>query len=205
MIVTTIGVLALQGDFLEHSSMLRRLRVEPCEVRTAAALNGLDGLIIPGGESTTFCRLMADFSLYEPLRSFVRAGVPVWGTCAGMIVLARDATGLPFPTLNAIDIAVERNAYGRQLESFEADIDVPAFGEPSFHAVFIRAPRVESIGPGVEVLASCTGANGGPAVPVAVRQAHVIATSFHPELTGDPRFHEYFAQMTRTARTAAAK
>jgi 5'-phosphate synthase pdxT subunit len=205
MIVTTIGVLALQGDFLEHSSMLRRLRVEPREVRTAAALNGLDGLIIPGGESTTFCRLMADFSLYEPLRSFVRAGVPVWGTCAGMIVLARDATGLPFPTLNAIDIAVERNAYGRQLESFEADIDVPAFGEPSFHAVFIRAPRVESIGPGVEVLASCTGANGGPAVPVAVRQAHVIATSFHPELTGDPRFHEYFAQMTRTARTAAAK
>ena len=119
--MTTIGVLALQGDFLEHASALRRAGAEPREVRSAEELRALDGLIIPGGESTTFGRLMEDFHLYEPLRVFVQSGIPVWGTCAGMIMLARHSTGLPFPTLEAIDIEVDRNAYGRQVDSFESN------------------------------------------------------------------------------------
>src|SRR3990172_4048079 len=140
--MTTIGVLALQGDFNEHETMLRRLGVDAREVRTADGLRGLDGLIIPGGESTTFTHLMADFNLYEPLRAFVKSGTPVWGTCAGMIVLARNASDLDASTLEALDIEVRRNAYGRQADSFEADLDVPLSGGP-FHAVFIRAPVVE--------------------------------------------------------------
>lgn len=202
--MTTIGVLALQGDFLEHATMLRRLGVQPREVRKAEALAGLDGLIIPGGESTTFCRLMGDFGLYEPLRALVHGKVPTWGTCAGMIVLARHASGLPFPTLEAIDIEVERNAYGRQLESFESDIEVPAFSGAPYHAVFIRAPRITSAGPGVEVLARCADA-AGVVSPVAARQGTVLVTSFHPELTDDTRFHEYFCEMARAGQTAAAK
>ena len=204
--MTTIGVLALQGDFHEHEKMLRRLGAQVREVRTAEQLKGLGGLIIPGGESTTFGRLMEDFRLAEPLCAFVRFGVPTWGTCAGMIVLARHASDLTFPTLQAIDIEVERNAYGRQVDSFEADIGVPAFGGEPYHAVFIRAPVVASVGPGVEVLASCGREDGGPEKPVAVRQGHVMATSFHPELTDDPRFHRYFLDMVESAgRPASAK
>jgi 5'-phosphate synthase pdxT subunit len=203
--VTTIGVLALQGDFLEHASMLRRIGAEPREVRAAEELRALDGLIIPGGESTTFGRLMEDFHLYEPLRVFVHSGIPAWGTCAGMIALARHATDLPFPTLEAIDIEVDRNAYGRQVDSFEADLDVPVLGAEPFHAVFIRAPVVTSIGEGVEVLATVQH-DGEPATPVAVRQGAVLATSFHPELTPDSRFHEYFLEIVRSrGRVPAAK
>jgi pyridoxal 5'-phosphate synthase pdxT subunit len=204
--VTTIGVLALQGDFLEHAAVLRRLRVEPREVRTADQLKGLDGLIIPGGESTTFCRLIEDFRLFEPLSAFVRGGTPTWGTCAGMILLARHASDLPFPTLQAIDIDVDRNAYGRQVDSFEADITIPAIGAGEFHAIFIRAPVVASVGDGVEVLSTCSRTPGDRAVPVAVRQGAVFATSFHPELTDDTRVHRYFLDMVREAgRPAAAK
>jgi 5'-phosphate synthase pdxT subunit len=202
--MTTIGVLALQGDFIEHEAMLHRLRVDTRQVRTADDLRNLDGLIIPGGESTTFCRLMADFHLYEPLGAFVRSGVPVWGTCAGLILLAKHASDLPFPTLQALDIEVLRNAYGRQVDSFEADLDVPALGQPPFHAVFIRAPVVAGTGPGVEVLASVSDGRSGRETPVAVRQGTVLAISFHPELTDDSRLHAYFVDMVKTAERSSS-
>ncbi len=203
--MTTIGVLALQGDFLEHASALRRIGADAREVRSAEQLRALGGLIIPGGESTTFGRLMADFHLHEPLQVFVQSGIPAWGTCAGMIALARHTSDLPFPTLEAIDIAVDRNAYGRQVDSFEADLDVPALGAEPFHAVFIRAPVVTSAGEGVEVLATVQH-DGEPQTPVAVRQGVVLATSFHPELTRDDRFHQYFLDIVRSqSRTSAAK
>ncbi len=196
----------MQGDFLEHAAVLRRLGVEAREVRTAEQLKGLDGLIIPGGESTTFCRLIGDFRLQEPLAAFVRTGAPTWGTCAGMILLANHASDLPFPTLEAIDIEVDRNAYGRQVDSFEADIDVPAIGAEPFHAVFIRAPVVASVGQGVEVLATCRRDDSDPERPVAVRQGTVMATSFHPELTDDTRLHRYFLDMIESAgRPTSAK
>ncbi len=198
--MTTIGVLAIQGDFSEHQAALRRLGAEAPQVRTAQQLRDLDGLIIPGGESTTLCRLMADFRLYEPLRALVRTGLPIWGTCAGMIVLAKDASDLEFPTLEALDIRVLRNAYGRQVDSFEADLDVPVLGGEPFHAVFIRAPVVESVGSGVEVLASLPQDALRAGSPVAVRQGAVLATAFHPELTDDLRFHRYFLEMVNSLR-----
>lgn len=197
--VTTIGVLALQGDFIEHEASLRRLGVAARQVRTAEELRGLDGLIIPGGESTTFCRLMTDFKLYEPLRAFLRMGVPVWGTCAGMILLAKEASDLGFPTLEALDIAVLRNAYGRQVDSFEADIWFKGIGPEPFHAVFIRAPVVDRTGPGVEVLATAWDDRLGRETGVAVREGPYLATSFHPELTDDTRIHAYFLEMVRAA------
>jgi 5'-phosphate synthase pdxT subunit len=199
----TIGVLALQGDFAEHEAMLQRLGAGTRQVRTAEDLRGLDGLIIPGGESTTFCRLMTDFGLYEPLRAFVRSGAPVWGTCAGMIVLAREASDLGFPTLEAMDIEVLRNAYGRQVQSFEADLEAPALGGEPFHAVFIRAPVVASIGPTVEVLASVRRETGEREAPVALRQGLLMATSFHPELTADTRFHRYFLDIVKSAEKSS--
>ncbi len=197
--VTTIGVLALQGDFSEHEASLRHLGVRARQVRTAEELRGLDGLIIPGGESTTFCRLMTDFRLYEPLRAFLRTGTPVWGTCAGMIMLAKEASDLDFQTLEAMDIAVLRNAYGRQVDSFEADIKVKGIGDEPFHAVFIRAPVVDKVGPGVEVLATVRDEKTGHEAPVAVRERQFMATSFHPELTPDTRIHAYFVDMVAAA------
>ena len=201
--LTTIGVLALQGDFIEHESMLRRLGVSTRQVRSAEDLRGLDGLIIPGGESTTFCRLMEDFNLYRPVGAFVQTGAPVWGTCAGMIVLAGNASDLAFPTLEALDIEVLRNAYGRQVDSFETDLDIAALGEEPFHAVFIRAPVVASVGPGVEVMATVRSEPAGREEPVAVRQGSVMATTFHPELTNDVRFHSYFVSLVRASGTSA--
>jgi 5'-phosphate synthase pdxT subunit len=185
-----IGVLALQGDFQEHITVLRRLGVEAVEVRLPRELEGLDGLIIPGGESTTLARLAADFGLIEPLRAFARAK-PTWGTCAGMIFLAKDV-GHNQPTLGLMDIAVDRNAFGRQVQSFETDLDVSALmrgngKDRPFHAVFIRAPAIRSAGPGVEVLARLDENTA-----VAARQDHLLATAFHPELTDDDRFHRYF-------------
>ena len=141
---------------------------------------------------------MTDFGLYEPLRAFVRSGAPVWGTCAGLIVLAREASDLGFPTLEAMDVEVLRNAYGRQLESFEADLEVPALGGEPFHAVFIRAPVVASTGPRVEVLASVRREPDKRERPVALRQGQLIATSFHPELTADMRFHRYFLDIVKS-------
>jgi pyridoxal 5'-phosphate synthase pdxT subunit len=186
---TTIGVLALQGDFREHREVLERLEVSVPEVRLPRDLAGLDGLILPGGESTTIVRLLRTSGLLEPLRSLARDGFPIWGTCAGMILLAKrlDASGIP--ALEAMDIAVRRNAFGRQVDSFEADLSMPILGAPPFHAVFIRAPIIEQVGPGVEVLARL--ADG---TPVAARQGRLFATAFHPELTSDLRIHQFFLQ-----------
>jgi 5'-phosphate synthase pdxT subunit len=188
-----IGVLALQGDFAEHIAMLKRLKVDTAEVRLPEHLKGLDGLIIPGGESTTIGKLATDFGLMEPLREFGKRHA-IWGTCAGAIFLSKDASR-DQPLLNLMDISVQRNAFGRQVESFEADLDIPelkkATGkEGPYHAVFIRAPIIESVSNGARVLAS-TAENR----IVAAQQGHWLATSFHPELTGDTRFHEYFLSL----------
>lgn len=185
-----IGVLALQGDFAEHSVMLNNLGVETVEVRLAEQLDGLDGLIIPGGESTTIGKLAADFGLMEPLRQFGQRWA-VWGTCAGAILLSKDVSREQ-PLLGLMDIKVARNAFGRQVDSFEADLDISelklATGtEEAFHAVFIRAPIIESVSGEAKILASLPDGR-----IVAAQQDHFLATSFHPELTGDSRFHEYF-------------
>jgi len=195
--MTTIGVLALQGDFAEHEAVLRRLGVETHRLRRPQDLAGLHGIIIPGGESTAFSRLMLDFDLLEPLKLLIAERLPVWGTCAGMIVLAKRVSDLPYPTLGALDLSIRRNAYGRQVDSFEADIDVPALGPMPFRAVFIRAPLVEEVGPEVEVLARLSPEDGGrpEGSVVAVRQGNLLATAFHPELSGDSRLHRYFLEM----------
>ena len=188
-----IGVLALQGSFAEHQTMLRRIGAEVLQVRLPAQLDGLDGLIIPGGESTTIGKLAVTFGLIEPLRRFA-ASHPVWGTCAGAILLSRDAQRHQ-PLLGVMDITIERNAFGRQVDSFEADLPVPALSDPKrpFHAVFIRAPLIETTGKGVEVLARLP--NGRASRIVAAKQGRLLATSFHPELTNDDRFHRYFLSL----------
>jgi len=197
--MTTIGVLALQGDFAEHIGIFQRLGIAAREVRHPQELAGLDGLVIPGGESTTVARLMSEFALLEPLRERAQNGFPLWGTCAGMIVLAQRASELAWPTLGALAIAVRRNAFGRQVDSFETDLVVPALGEQPFHAVFIRAPIVEEVDDGVEVLAKLEDGKA-----VAVRQANALATAFHPELTEDDRFHRYFIDMVRAHKNVKA-
>jgi len=190
-----IGVLALQGAFIEHIQILRELGREAREVRLPADLGGIGRLIIPGGESTTIGKLAVSYGLLERVRELAAAGVPVWGICAGMVFLAREIGGGDQPILGLMDIRVRRNAFGRQVESFEADLEVAALralerGDGTFHAVFIRAPSVESVGDGVEILARLEDG-----AVVAVRQANLLATAFHPELTPDPRFHEYFLRM----------
>ncbi len=181
------GVLALQGDFEEHAEALRRLGAEAVEVRLPEQLDGLDALIIPGGESTTITRLIDEYGFREALRDFGARGGAIWGTCAGMIVLASDVPDLDREPLGLMDLQVRRNAFGRQVDSFEAELDVAGMNGGPFHAVFIRAPLVSAAGPGVEVLASL--ADG---TMVAARQGRLLATAFHPELTGDTRFHRLF-------------
>lgn len=185
-----IGVLALQGAFIEHEQVLRRIGVETCEVRLPQQLEGLDGLIIPGGESTTIGKLAVQYGLMEPIRAMAAAGKPLWGTCAGMIFMAKDI-GRDQPLLGLMDVTVRRNAFGRQVDSFEAHLQVPAIATQQdarpFHAIFIRAPLVESVGAGVEALAKLDDG-----AIVAARQGRLLATSFHPELSGDDRFHRYF-------------
>jgi len=198
-LVSKIGVLALQGDFAEHVDIFQRLGIDAREVRHPQELSGLDGLVIPGGESTTIARLISEFDLLEPLRERAQNGFPVWGTCAGMIVLAQRASDLEWPTLDALAITVRRNAFGRQVDSFEADLAVPALGQQAFHAVFIRAPIVEEVSDGVEVLAKLENGKA-----VAVRQANALATAFHPELTEDDRFHRYFIDMVRAHKDVQA-
>jgi 5'-phosphate synthase pdxT subunit len=189
--MTTIGILALQGDFREHRQTLESLGAGAPEVRLPQDLEGLAGLIIPGGESTTIARLMRTSGLLEPLRKLAAEGFPIWGTCAGMILLAKrlDATGIP--ALEAMDLTIRRNAFGRQVDSFEEDLPIPALGDPLFHAVFIRAPVIEDVGRGVEILARLKDGT-----PVAARQGRLFATAFHPELTGDRRFHQLFIAST---------
>lgn len=191
--MVTIGVLALQGDFAEHEAKLRSLGAETREVRLPGDLDGLDGLIIPGGESTTITRLLAMYDLLEPIRSFARAR-PVWGTCAGMIVMAKRATELDREGLELMDIAVERNAFGRQVDSFETDLTIRGVHGAPVRAIFIRAPLITEVKPGVEVMAALEDGR-----IVAARQGQLMVTAFHPELTDDSRLHEYFIEMTKGA------
>lgn len=187
-----IGVLALQGAFREHVQMLRSLNVDAVEVRLPEQLRDLDGLIIPGGESTTIGKIATQYGLLEPIREMVAQGKPVWGTCAGMIVLAKDV-GMRQPLIGVMDVQVKRNAFGRQVDSFETDLEIPVImnGDKSpFHAIFIRAPLMESVGEKVKVLAKLDDGT-----IVAARQGNLLATSFHPELTHDARFHKYFLGM----------
>jgi 5'-phosphate synthase pdxT subunit len=217
-----LGVLALQGDVREHQHALAAADVQTRPVRRVADLTGLDGLVIPGGESTTMSKLAIEFGLLEPLQELVAAGLPVYGSCAGMIMLATEVLdGRPDQRgLNGIDMTVRRNAFGRQVDSFEAKVELAGVAGGPFHAVFIRAPWVERVGPAVEVLgsvpdgelgsrpsetdgerASRPSANGGMAAGriVAVRQHNLLATAFHPELTGDLRVHRFFVDMVRSA------
>ena len=180
-----IGVLALQGDFLEHAEILEKLGVEPVEVRTLEDLEGLAGIIVPGGESTAIGNLMVSSGLLDAVRSFFYKGGAVWGTCAGMVLAASATTGPRQPLLGLMNALVERNGFGRQVYSFEKDLDVKGFDEP-FTGVFIRAPFFEDVGPGVEVLSEIDGR------VVAARGENILVTAFHPELTDDARFHEYF-------------
>lgn len=181
-----IGVLAIQGDFLEHQEVLKRLKAEAVAVRLPEDLDGLEGLIIPGGESTTIGKLLQEYKLDKAIKAKGGKELAIFATCAGMILLSKKAEGLPFPPLGLLDIEVRRNAYGRQVDSFEADIDVPALRNGNFHAVFIRAPVIEKVGPEVEVLARLDNNI------IAVRQGKIMAAAFHPELTKDLRFHAYF-------------
>ncbi len=194
-----VGVLAVQGDVREHTTALRECGAAVLTVRRPTEVERVDALVIPGGESTTMDKLVRAFDLYEPLRERIKRGMPVFGSCAGMIMLAdRIADGTADQrTLGGMDVTVRRNAFGRQVESFETDLDVAVFGQgPPLHAVFIRAPWVEDAGPGVDVLATVAA---GPAAGriVAVRQAALLATAFHPELTGDLRVHRLFLDMVK--------
>lgn len=182
-----IGVLALQGAFIEHINILQRLKIETVLVYLPKELDGLDGLIIPGGESTTISRLMLEFQLMQPIIELARAGLPILGTCAGMVLLARDVSDFRLQTLGLIDMTVKRNAFGSQVDSFETDLEMPALGEQPFHAVFIRAPIIEKVDSGVEILVKLSDGTA-----VAARQGKLVAVAFHPELTEDLRFHQYF-------------
>lgn len=190
-----IGVLALQGDFAEHQSVLSSLGADVIQVRLPGHLSGLSGLIIPGGESTTIGKLAEDYGLIEPLRQFGREH-GIWGTCAGAILLSKDV-GRKQPLLGLMDITIARNAFGRQVDSFEVDLNVPCLLEVDpvdrpYHTVFIRAPIIESVGGDVEILSRLEDGR-----IVAARQGHLLATSFHPELTGDDRFHRYFMELSK--------
>lgn len=196
--MTRIGVLALQGAFAEHIASLRRLGVEAVEIRHPEQLDGLDGLIIPGGESTTIGKLLGEIG-FRDLADRLRSSLPAWGTCAGAILMAKRLEGQQAPNLGVMDIVVQRNAYGSQVDSFELQLPVPMLGAEPFPAVFIRAPRILEAGPGVEVLARLDDGT-----IVAARQGHLLVTAFHPELTPDDRWHRYFLEQI-VARRAPAR
>jgi pyridoxal 5'-phosphate synthase pdxT subunit len=199
--MTRIGILAFQGDFREHARAVERLGAESRLVRLPRDLEGVDALILPGGESTVMGKLMIAYDVVEPLRSLLAEGMPAWGTCAGMILLSRETDNALAgqPLLASINMRTRRNAFGAQRESFETMLTVPAIGPEPYHAVFIRGPVVEEVGEGVEALARIVAPE--PNI-VAVRQNRLLATAFHPEVTGDLRFHEYFLGMVRDARAA---
>ena len=181
-----IGVLALQGAVTEHIQMLSALGAEAVSVRLPSELNGLEALIIPGGESTTIGKLLCDYGLMEPIRRLSKEGLPIFGTCAGLVLLAKKVPDLQMEPIGTMDIEVKRNAFGRQVDSFEADLKIPALHDGIFHGIFIRAPIIEKVERGVEVLCQLNGK------PVAVRQGKLLACAFHPELTDDLRLHKYF-------------
>jgi pyridoxal 5'-phosphate synthase pdxT subunit len=188
-----VGVLALQGAFIEHISVLQRMEIKAVEVRVPKDLKGLGGLIMPGGESTTILKLMHDFDIFKPLKKMIGEGFPVWGTCAGMICLARrvfNSQESVLAPLEVMDIEVKRNAFGRQVDSFETDLTIPVLGKKPYHAVFIRAPFIDKAGPQVDILSKLPDG-----VIVAAKQKNLLATSFHPELTDDFRFHQYFMKI----------
>ncbi len=185
-----IGVFALQGAFIEHIAMLERLGVDAVPIRLPRELEGVEGVVIPGGESTTIGKLMAQYELAPALKKRIAEGLPVLGTCAGMILLAKEVTDLNGYSLAVLDIAVRRNAFGRQVDSFETDLPIPVLGDSPFHAVFIRAPWIERVGKGVEILASLPDGR-----PVAARSGNIVVAAFHPELTTDSRFHRYFLKI----------
>jgi len=185
-----VGVLALQGTFIEHIDMLQQLGVEAPPVRLPNELNTLDGLIIPGGESTTMLRLMENFGLIQRIREMARDDVPIWGICAGMVLLCRSVSNYEMETLDLMRAEVRRNAFGSQIDSFEADLEIPVVGREPFHAIFIRAPIIEQVEPGIETL-SCLP----DGTIVAIRQNRLLACAFHPEFTDDLRFHSYFLNM----------
>lgn len=182
-----VGVLALQGDFREHREVLERMGHVSCEVRKVAQLDDLDALIIPGGESTTIARLILGNGFQQPLREFCASGRPVWGTCAGAILLAREVNDLDRPGIETMDMRVRRNAFGRQVDSFEADLEIAGVDGAPFHAVFIRAPVIEEVCGGADAIARLEDGT-----IVAARQGNLLATSFHPELTADDRLHRFF-------------
>ena len=194
-----VGVLALQGDVDEHVAALRRAGANAIPVKTREDLARVDGLVIPGGESTTVMKLLDRFGMDKPVIERVRAGMPLWGTCMGMIVAAHDVADLEQLTLDLLDITVRRNAFGRQNESAEVPLEIASLGEPPFPAIFIRAPWIERAGPAVELLAQRDGHG------VMVRQGNVLGTSFHPELTLDPRVHAYFLEMVKRAANDVGK
>lgn len=193
---TPVGVLALQGDFREHLAVLHSLGADAIPVKRPEDLERVNGLVIPGGESSVMDKLSRLFAMAEPLKRAIAGGMPVYGTCAGLIMLADSIIDSidGQETFGGLDIVVRRNAFGSQLDSFETDLDVPVLGEPPMHAVFIRAPVVESTGKGVTVLAKLDDGR-----IVAVEQGNLLGTSFHPEMTGDTRFHEYFLSKVRAA------
>lgn len=190
-----IGVLALQGDFREHIATLNRIGIDSIEVRTNLDLENSDGLIIPGGESTVIANLAKSFSLLEPIRSKIKSGLPVFGTCAGLILLAEEILdGIEGQVgFGGLDVSVRRNAFGNQLDSFETELDFVGIAEPALRAAFIRAPIIERVGPKVEVLSSL---NSGAIV--AVRSEHILGVAFHPEISGEDRVHEYFMKMVNS-------
>jgi len=185
-----VGVLALQGTFIEHIDILRQLGVEAAPIRLPHQLDTLDGLVIPGGESTTMLRLMENFDLIQPIKEMARDGLAIWGTCAGMILLAKDVSNYDMGTLGLMDVKVRRNHFGSQVDSFEADLEIPFVGAEPFHAVFIRAPIIEEAKPYVEILSRLPDST-----IVAIRQNRLLACAFHPEFTDDLRFHSYFLNM----------
>ncbi len=190
-----IGVLALQGDFAAHLKMLDEVGADGIAIRLPQQLADLDGIIIPGGESTTIGKLMVIYDLHEILQQKIQEGVPVWGTCAGLILLAKETDNALAgqPLLASMHIRVRRNAFGSQRESFETDLSVPALGEAPFHTFFIRGPAVEAVGPEVEILATLDDGT-----IVAVREGNLLGTAFHPEVSGDPRFHQYFLRIVES-------
>ena len=190
-----IGVLALQGDFEAHLKMLADLGADSKAIRLPEQLDDLDGIIIPGGESTTIGKLMIVYGLHEVLQKKIQEGVPIWGTCAGLILLAKETDNALAgqPLLASMNIRVRRNAFGSQRESFETDLSVPVLGEAPFHAFFIRGPVVETVGPEVEVLATLDDGT-----IVAVREGTLLGTAFHPEVAGDPRVHQYFLRIVQS-------
>ena len=194
-----VGVLALQGDFAEHIAVLKRLGVTGREIRLPEQLEDMNGLIIPGGESTTLSRLMSIYSMREPIERMSRQGKAIWGTCAGMIMVAQEITEEDPVPLKLMDIGVLRNGFGRQVDSFEQDLQVIDLGPTPFHGVFIRAPVITRVGREVKVMATLPDGQ-----PVAVRQGNLLATSFHPELTADIRLHQYFLDLIPQESSPAA-